>query len=316
MVTEVGVAASLVFLFVKSRGIPRRRLFGMVAILGAGAIPRAGEGRVLLRDRSFFGALKVDDDASGRFRRLVHGVTIHGRQSLDPLQKGEPLAYYHRTGPIGDIHRMVEERGRAIRSGVVGLGAGALAAYARPGDSMVFYEIDPVVERVAEDPALFSYLSDCQAGKPPVVRGDARLRLREARPGSYDMLVLDAFSSDAIPVHLLTREALRLDREKLAPQGLIAVHISNRYLDLGPVLGALAADCGWVCLIREDLTIPSALEHAGKSASVWAILAERAEDLGSLASDSRWRKPPPCPASRVWTDDYSDIVQSFRWSAE
>lgn len=309
VVVELGVALAVGWVYGRSRGNPLGLALGVGAVLLVGAWPRAGDGPVLLRARSFFGAHKVDEDAEGRFRRLVHGSTIHGRQSLDPARRGEPLAYYQRSGPAGDIFQALAKRTQSARVGVVGLGAGALAAYARPGERWDFYEIDPVVVRVAKDSAYFTYLSDCKAESSEIILGDARQRLRRAEPGSYDLLVLDAFSSDAIPVHLLTREALALDRQKLAPGGQIAVHVSNRYLDLGPVLSALAADSGWVCRIRADLEVSPEEDREGKSASVWAILAARTGDLGSLASDPKWRTPPPCPAGRVWTDDYSDIVR-------
>ncbi|MGE3820690.1 MAG: fused MFS/spermidine synthase [Isosphaeraceae bacterium] len=311
ILVELSVGLAVVLVFAKSWGNPPGLALGVVAVLLVGAWPRAGEGRVSLRDRSFFGAVKVDDDAEGRFRRLVHGTTIHGRQSLEPERRREPLAYYHRTGPAGDVFGALAKRTQAARVGVVGLGAGALAAYARSGERWTFYEIDPAVVRVARDPAYFTYLSDCRSGPPELLLGDARRRLREAEPGSYDLIVLDAFSSDAIPIHLLTREALALDRSKLSPGGRIAVHVSNRYLNLGPALSALAADAGWVCRIREDLEITREADRAGKSASVWAVLAARVEDLGPMANDSRWRTPPPRPANRAWTDDHSDLIRSL-----
>src|SRR5262249_45082582 len=151
-------------------------------------------------------------------------------------------------GPVGQV--IQEFRwGRSRRSvAVVGLGAGGLACYAEPGQRWAVYQIDPAVERVARDPRYFTYLSDCRAGRLDVVLGDARLRLREAPDHEFDLIVLDAFSSDAIPLHLLTREALHLYLDKLADHGLIAVHISNRFLDLAPVLGALARDADLACL--------------------------------------------------------------------
>ena len=147
---------------------------------------------------------------------------------------------------------------------IVGLGAGSLACYAEPGQGWTFYEIDPAVVRIARDPRFFTYLKDCRARSQDVVVGDARLRLRDAPDGGYGLIVLDAFSSDAIPMHLLTREALRLYRDKLADGGLIAFHISNRYLDLAPVLGALARDAGLIDRIRRDRDISPEQAKAGQ----------------------------------------------------
>ena len=222
---SVGVA--LVAAFVAFRDRPARLALALGGLLTVGAMFGEGNERVLHRERSFFGVLKVTEDPRDGLRRLVHGNTLHGQQSLEPARRGEPLAYYHRTGPIGDVFEVFSAQAAGANVGVVGLGVGSLACYAREGQSWTFYEIDPGVARIARDARSFTFLSDCLAGPPSIVLGDARLRLRDAVDGGFGMLVLDAFSSDAIPVHLLTREALRLYRGKLAQGGLIAMHISN-----------------------------------------------------------------------------------------
>ncbi|HSH61038.1 MAG TPA: fused MFS/spermidine synthase, partial [Acidimicrobiales bacterium] len=203
----------------------------------------------LYRQRSFFGVVQVEDDRSAGLRRLVHGNTTHGAQSTDPDRRREPLTYFSRGGPIGQA--LMELPGGEARSrvAVVGLGAGSLACYGEAGQRWTFYEIDPTVARVARDTRLFTFLRDC----PPVtdvVLGDARLSLTREPNRHFDVLVVDAFNSDAIPVHLLTREALALYVDKLRDGGVLAVHITNRYLDLRPVLADLAADAGLAAFVR------------------------------------------------------------------
>ena len=158
----------------------------------------------------------------------------------------EPLGYYHREGPLGDVFAGIEGPVAAV-----GLGAGAVAAYGKPGQEFTFYEIDPVVTRLASDPRHFRYLADSPA-RIGVVTGDARLMLGKAPDGHYGLILLDAYSSDSIPVHLLTREAMRLYLSKLAPGGRIALHISNLHMDLRPVVASLGRDAGLACVFRED----------------------------------------------------------------
>ncbi len=198
------------------------------------------------------------------------------------------------------------------RVAIVGLGAGTLAAYARTSQRWAFYEIDPTVERIARDPRYFTYLRDCRAESLEVVLGDARLRLKESPDHAYHLIVLDAFSSDSLPVHLVTREAIQLYRSRLAEGGILAFNLSNRYLDLDPLIGRQARDAGLVCRIAYDLEISKEEELAGKQPSIWAVMGSSADDLGSLASDPRWQEPRTRSDSRAWTDDYSDLVNYFR----
>lgn len=194
---------------------------------------------------------------------------------------------------------------------LIGLGAGSLACYKQPVQRWTFYEIDPSVVRIAQSPEYFTYLRDC-APDARLMLGDARLALAAADE-RYDLIVLDAYSSDSIPVHLITREALQLYLAHLEPGGVLAFHISNIYLDLKPVLGGLAADAGLAARSRDDLA-PSAAEQArGKSASQWVLMARVPADLGSLADDSAWQ-PLAAPAGRaVWTDNFSSLLSVFRW---
>jgi hypothetical protein len=238
---------------------------------------------------------------------------MHGRQYTDPARACEPLSYYHRRGPLGAVFEEFGRRGGAAPRAVavVGLGTGASAAYAREGEDWTFYEIDPAVVRLARDPRLFTYLTACPASPPRVVVGDARLRLREAPEGAYGLVVLDAFSSDAVPAHLLTREALDLYLSKLAPGGLVVFHTSNRSLELDRVVGGVARDAGLVARIYADTKYDA---DEGKDPSEWVVAARRPEDLGSLAQDTRWA---PLDETRgrpeLWRDDFSNVTNVIKW---
>ncbi len=288
---------------------PLRFALGLSALLLAATVYRDERGNILHTERSFFGLHRVTLDPALKVHYLVNGRTLHGTQSLDPARRSEPLAYYFRTGPAGQILAELA-RDPAQPVGVVGLGAGSLASYALPGQPWTFFEIDPVVVRLARDEKYFTFLRDTPA-KLRVVLGDARLSLQQEPAGSLHLLMIDAFSSDAIPAHLITREALALYQQKLGPRGVIAVHISNLHLDLEPVLSALAREAGLVCRVRDDTLVPEAERNLGKAASVWLVLARDTADLGALASDRRWL-PARLTGQRVWTDNYSSILHTFR----
>lgn len=261
---------------------------------------------VIAADRTFFGVVRVRANESLLQHVLLHGNTIHGEQRFTPTERREPLAYYHESGPIGDVIRTLSGRLHDAHVGVVGLGAGSLAAYAQSGQRWTFYEIDPAVVRIARDPRLFTYLQHCGAACE-IVLGDARLSLARAARPLYRLLVLDAFSSDAIPVHLMTREALDLYLGRLESDGVIAFHISNRHLHLRPVLAALAAEKGLAALAREDRRPPDSIEE-GVFPSHWFLMARRPHAFGPLVDDPRWQRPAVDQATRVWTDDYSNIL--------
>ena len=264
----------------------------------------------LVADRTFFGVLRVRADAEGPQHVLMHGNTIHGEQNLAEPRRREPRTYYHRSGPIGQVIAASAVKLRDAHVGVVGLGAGSLAAYAQPGQRWTFYEIDPAVARIASDPRLFTYLHDCGA-TCDVVLGDARLSLAAAVTPTYRLLILDAFSSDAIPVHLMTREALELYLRRLEADGMLAFHISNRHLDLEPVLAALAAENGLVALVRRDSPSREAAA-GGQSPSEWLIMARRPEVFGPVVADRRWTRAAAPAGTRPWADDYSDILAVLR----
>ena len=191
--------------------------------------------------------------------------------------------------------------------GAVGLGTGTLAAYAQPGQRWIFYEIDPEVERIARDSRYFTHLTNC-AARCQVVIGDARLSLQQ-RPDMHDVIVLDAFSSDSIPIHLLTREAVEIYLSRLNPNGVLAIHISNNHLALRPVVAAVMRDLGLVGLAQYQ---NSPDQEKGRYGSQWAVLARSEEALGTLPADKRWERLK-APADRAWTDDFSNIWSVIHW---
>jgi hypothetical protein len=297
-------------------GRPLRFGLGVGAMLVAGALCSDPNGYVLHRERSFFGDLHVRHEPTGEFIQLLHGTTLHGQQPRDPARRDEPSTYFHRDGPIGELFTVLAQMPPRRHVAVTGLGVGTLASYARPGQEWTYYEIDPAVVRVAEDTRYFTYLDDCRGRGVSlrVVLGDARLQLAHAPDGAYDLLILDAFSSDSVPVHLLTREAVRLYLTKLADRGLLVFNISNRYLRLEPVLAAVAHDVGLVGLVQHDQNSdPEETPAPGKTPSSWVVLARSESDLGALAQHPRWQKLTVPAGAAVWTDDFSNLLGALMW---
>jgi hypothetical protein len=294
-------------------GRPLRFGLGIATLLLASLFYHGVRGTVLYRERTFFGVHRVTESADGKTHQLVHGNTVHGRQN--PRHAREPLSYYFRAGPIGQVFHAFSGTAAKPAVAIVGLGAGSLAAYGESGQHFTFYEIDPAVVRVAETPDFFTYLRDSQA-KIDIVLGDARLTLHDAPANAFGILVIDAFSSDSIPLHLLTREALELYLSKLAEHGILAFNISNRYLVLEPVLAALAEDAKIVCL-DQDMTerdLSAEDMNDGKFPSEWVIMARRRDDLGPLLRSSRWRPAKSRGDVAVWTDNFSNLFRVFRWN--
>jgi hypothetical protein len=251
--------------------------------------------------RTFFGVLRVLEQEDRT--TLMHGSTAHGWVSSDPAERGTAQAYYHPDGPAGAVMEACQARLACRDVAVVGLGVGTLAAYGREGDTYTFYEIDDAVVDLARHYPDFTYLRD-SAAQVEVVRGDGRLSLAQARDGQFDVIMLDAFSSDAIPTHLMTTQALELYASKLKPGGLLALHISNRQLDLEPVAGNVAREAGLSALSWQDKeTSPN------EAPAHWVVMARSEQDLGWFGQ-SVWRavRTNQTPA---WTDDYSNIVQPW-----
>ncbi len=287
---------------------PVRFGLGLGAILLAGGFYHGIHGITLHQARSFFGVHRVTDKDGYRF--LIHGTTVHGQQSLDPLKQGEALTYYHRKSPIGQIFKALKGDPRLERVGLIGLGTGALACYEEKDQHWTFFEIDPAVIAIAQNPRLFTYLKQAQ-GAVNIIAGDGRLGL-EKNTDSFGLIVVDAFSSDAIPLHLLTREALRIYRSRLAKGGILAFHISNRYVDLESVLANLAKDAGMFALVRRDRNMD---KQAGNWASDWVVLANSADDLQNLAATRLWQPARVDDSLPVWTDDFSNLFEVFHWGA-
>jgi spermidine synthase len=206
-----------------------------------------------------------------------------------------------------------------VEIGLIGLGTGGLAAYGESGQRMTYFEIDAAVQGMAEDTRYFTFLSEARnrGVDARVILGDARLTLNAYDGPPLDLLILDAFSSDAIPVHLLTREAVALYVSRLSRNGVIVSHISNRYLNLRPVVATIATELGLACAINDDVKVTQAqMNETGHAASTWVALARTAEDLSPLrigAADSPWKNLASPPQSRVWTDDYVNIIGAMKW---
>lgn len=262
------------------------------------------------RTRSYFGVYTLRDVPSVGIRTLAHGTTYHGLQLYGtPERERRPTSYYVPESGIGQAMLALPAMyGPNARVGVVGLGTGTLACYAQPGQDWRFYEIDPTVVGIAENPRLFTYLARCLPNAK-VVMGDARIRLAEGGVGSLDLLALDAFSSDTVPMHLLTTEAFETYARVLTRDGLLLVHVSNRYLDLDPVVAAAARAGGW-SVAKLDYK-PSALQESNSlaSASSWIALSRNPAKLEALASgDPDWQSLPARAGFTPWTDDFSTIL--------
>ncbi|WP_121119534.1 spermidine synthase [Croceibacterium ferulae] len=273
-------------------------------LLGHGGVSTLALSANGARTRSYFGVYSITDVENGRLRRLNHGTTMHGEQWLDPARRLSPTGYY---GPDSGVGLALRAAAPEARIGVVGLGVGTLACYRRAGQRWTFFEIDPQVLDYSQA-RVFTFLGDC-APQARVVIGDARLSLVEEPAGGLDLLAVDAFSSDAIPVHLLTQEAFATYGRAVADDGLLLVHISNRYLDLSPEIAAQARAGGWRGVRRDD---PG--EGAGLSPSIWIALSRDEAALDRMRGDrpGAWG-PLPAPAAETWTDDRSSLLPLLRF---
>lgn len=286
----------------------RPRAFA-AAVLALTMLPIIGawEGRVLLAERSFFGVHRVVADPGSGVRALLHGTTNHGVQN--PAEPRTPISYYAGEGPLAQALLSLRPDQRR-RVAVTGLGAGGIACHRRDGEDWDFYEIDPVVVRIARDSGLFTYLRDC-APEAGIILGDARVMLGLAPAGRYGTIILDAFSSDSIPVHLLTEEAFGLYLTRLSERGVLLVHITNRHLDVSPVLRGVADRLGLVGR-RQDFTPPPGTPEVLVASTSWVVLARREQDLNSLAYDPRWRDIRGSARTVTWTDDRTDLLRVLR----
>jgi hypothetical protein len=306
---------------------------------------------LLHQKRSFFGVLKVVDEEDEPFpaHALYHGTTLHGMQYTLPEWEDEPITYYYRSGPVGQAFKAARSLAPNKRIAVIGLGSGTTACYGQKGDTLTYYEIDYLVRDIATNPEYFTFLKRCQERGCPIdiKMGDARLELRKAEDHCYDMIIVDAFSSDAIPVHLLTKQAVEMYFDKLAPHGYLMIHISNRYLKLAPVVARIAESLHVSAVKQYD---DATVGYYGKTASDWIVLTKDEKDLKPLLAGQpsleEWSKSPPfvgvwpvlgylVPSEKVqefiddekpiwrplklrddvglWTDDYSNLLRVFEW---
>lgn len=261
--------------------------------------------------RSFFGVHKIVVTSNGQYHVLMHGTTIHGAEKFlnddgTPVNgRPEPISYYHKDGGMGRAIAAIRERkGGPIRVAVIGLGTGTLACHAMEGEGWKYFEIDQTMVDTARDPKYFTYVSACDPNMKPVI-GDARLTFAKEQDGAYDLIIVDAYSSDAIPIHLATEEAMAIYKAKLAPQGAVVMHVSNRHLELASVVVGIAEE--------NDLMSWVFNEDSGRDVdyifTTNVVISAREEaDVGKIASDEKWVLTEATEGQRVWTDDYSNVL--------
>jgi hypothetical protein len=304
----IGVLAGLLALALNAS---RWKVFATVAVaLVLIRLYPADEGRVITV-RSFFGVHKIVITPHGQYHVLMHGTTIHGAQKFEndngEALKGrpEPITYYHKDGGIGQAITAIRERkGAPLKVAVIGVGSGTLTCASEPGESWKFFEIDQTMVDTARDPKYFSYIEHCEPDLKPVI-GDARLTFAKEGDAAYDLIIVDAYSSDAIPIHLATKEAMQIYKDKLAPQGAVVMHVSNRHLELASVIVGIAD--------ANDLKSWVYGEDSGRDdeyifATSVVVCAREEADIGKLASSDQWQETEPTENQRLWTDDYSNVL--------
>ena len=299
---------------------PIRFALGIGIVMIAISFSLRSTENILYTERSFFAVHRVVHDKYGKYseaenRYLVHGRILHGAQSVKEENKKIPLTYFYPTGPIGQVFTSLQNDKTKSNIAVIGLGAGTLAAYAKPWQNWALYEIDPVVKHVASDKKYFTYLHDCPCPYE-VILGDGRLSIQRAADGKFDIIVLDAFSSDSIPTHLVTLEAMKLYLKKLNKGGILAFNVTNNYLDIKPVLADLALENNLVVLYQNDFNILDDERELGKKPSSWVILAREQKDFGSLVFDKRWASLQGNKNRRIWTDDFSNIFSVVKFTPQ
>ncbi|MEZ0326631.1 MAG: spermidine synthase [Fimbriimonas sp.] len=268
--------------------------------------------QTIFADRSFFGVQRVESMGkaeSGETHLLLNGRVLHGMQIFTSELETVPLTYYHPEGPLKQV---LAARPSGAVVGVVGLGIGSIALYSQPGEDWTYYEIDEVVERVARDPRLFTCLAKAKAPQKVVI-GDARLRLGDEPDAKFDVLVMDAFSSDSVPAHLMTVEAFQLYRKKLKPDGLLAVHITNRYLDLQPLVAAISAKLGLKMLVRQETGASVDTIERGRELATWCVVGLPSYDWSRFSESAGWVPGKQRTGIVAWTDQYSTLLPLINW---
>jgi hypothetical protein len=308
LVIVLGIPLIIINHFFRKR--PIRFALGLGAVMLASIYYIEGTDRTLHVVRNFFGTTRVTTDSSGAINSLYSGNTVHGRQFVDQSRRCEPLSYHHENGPLGQVMAVFNAAPANSRVAVIGLGVGAMVSYSKPAQEWTFYEINRDVINLARNSQYFTYLQNCSNGSLNVIEGDARLNLQNAQDGHYGLIVLDAFSSDAIPIHLVTQQAVDLYLSKLAEGGIMAFHISNRSMDLKPILADLAESKKLICIGFDDLK-PGSFE--GKDPSQWVVMARSSPEISNLSINTQWERLNGTNGRRVWTDDFSDILRAIRW---
>jgi hypothetical protein len=308
VIGAVGVLSALLALALNAN---RWKIFStvVVALVLLRAYP-SDDGRVETV-RSFFGVHKIVVTPNGQYHVLMHGTTIHGAEKFKnddgtPVKgQPEPITYYHKDGGIGQAITAIRERkGAPLRVAVIGLGAGTLTCAAEPGEEWKFFEIDQTMVDTARDPKYFTYVHVCEPNLEPVI-GDARLTFAREPDGVYDLIIVDAYSSDAIPIHLATEEAMEIYKAKLAPQGAVVMHVSNRHLELSSVVVGIADANDLKSWVYSEDTNRDA-EYIFSTSVV--VSAREEADVGKLASSEQWALTEAKDNQRVWTDDYSNVL--------
>lgn len=263
---------------------------------------------VLERHRSFFGVHTIVRDEEDKFNVLMHGITIHGAQYLNPEKHTTPAAYFHEDSGVAEVFKTLGSDLKRVA--ILGMGAGTLACFRAPDRAFTFYEIDPVVVQLARDTRYFTYLSDC-APQARIFIGDGRLTLAQAAPASYDLIVVDTFSSDSVPVHMITREALALYFSKLAPRGVVVFQITNQFIDFVPVLSRLAADAGATGVTPGPRLEVQLHERLAALPSRWVAMSRDPDRFAALMEKDGW-KPLPAVPGKPWTDDFSNVLGALK----
>jgi len=309
LILVFGPSAIVVFSF-KER--PWRFAFAYgVLLIAVSVVASAGNDSQLYAGRNFFGIKHVAENEQKTIRYLRHGTTLHGAQYIDATMHGEPLSYYHRKGPVGEVFKALYETKEKLNVAVIGLGVGTIASYIGEGSKITFFEIDSAVKDIAEDKRYFNFLTTV-SGELKIIVGDGRLQLSKTADGTYDVIILDAFSSDSIPVHLLTSEAIALYKSKIRESGILVFHISNRFIDLKPVLAKHANTFRMTAVSKYDQK-PLEESETDRLPSDYGVMgASDSEAIGRLQKNGGWKELAVDPTVASWTDKYSNIINVLK----
>jgi predicted O-methyltransferase YrrM len=303
-------SAIIVFTFRKN---PWRFALAYGTLLVAiGLTTNEGNNQLVYQSRNFYGSKRIVENEGKTGRAMFHGTTLHGAQYLDAPMQIEPVAYYNRKGPLGDIFDVLSKKEKKLSIAVVGLGTGTVASYVGAGSKVTFYEIDSAIKEIADDKQYFTYLRNIQ-GDYEIAVGDGRLLLNKSSNGTYDMIFLDAFNSDSVPVHLMTREALSIYKAKIKTDGILVFHITNRFIDLKPVLASHAHHFEMAAVTRYD-RITGSENQKDRLSSEYAVLSLKTSAVTNTLLDSYgWKSLGSGVTMSPWTDQYSNVVSLFKF---